>query len=301
MAALERWCRGRAHARQRHRRLALSAAGAGEGGEGQAPHRPRRHRPGRCADLLRRALRLARGGRADRAWMAAIQRPPISRSAELPPRRARFPLSTRSAIWPAPNVRALPEDVRAAIAPPRHPQRAARPRSRRPARSRCWPTTSRAASSRCSTSAMSAACWSRDGTRAGGGRGLRATRSSRRRFGADAPLAEAFVDAEELDPARHLEMQAALQRHVDSSISKTINCPRRHRLRGLQGRLPRRLCPGPQGLHHLSAECGDGLGARSEAVEAANVPALAPAAPRERRGLHRPAARPARGPSKTQL
>ena len=36
------------------------------GGEGQAPHRPRRHRPGRCADPVRRALRHARGRRAGR-------------------------------------------------------------------------------------------------------------------------------------------------------------------------------------------------------------------------------------------
>jgi ribonucleoside-diphosphate reductase alpha chain len=47
----------------------------------------------------------------------------------------------------------------------------------------------------------------------------------RARFGANAPLSEAFVTAQELTPRAHLEMQAALQRHVDSSISKTINCP----------------------------------------------------------------------------
>ena len=47
----------------------------------------------------------------------------------------------------------------------------------------------------------------------------------RRQFGAAAPLPQAFVTAEELEPRAHLEMQAALQRHVDSSISKTINCP----------------------------------------------------------------------------
>src|SRR6202007_2091553 len=33
------------------------------------------------------------------------------------------------------------------------------------------------------------------------------------------------LPAEQLSPRAHLEMQAALQRHVDSSISKTINCP----------------------------------------------------------------------------
>ena len=47
----------------------------------------------------------------------------------------------------------------------------------------------------------------------------------RQKFGAKAPLTDAFVTAEELSPRAHLEMQAALQRHVDSSISKTINCP----------------------------------------------------------------------------
>jgi ribonucleoside-diphosphate reductase alpha chain len=38
-------------------------------------------------------------------------------------------------------------------------------------------------------------------------------------------LPAAFVTAADLTPAEHLRMQAALQRHVDSSISKTINCP----------------------------------------------------------------------------
>src|SRR5262245_1049572 len=47
----------------------------------------------------------------------------------------------------------------------------------------------------------------------------------REKFGRHAPLTDAFVTAEELTPRAHLEMQAALQRHVDSSISKTINCP----------------------------------------------------------------------------
>jgi ribonucleoside-diphosphate reductase alpha chain len=40
-----------------------------------------------------------------------------------------------------------------------------------------------------------------------------------------APLPSAFVTAGDLQPSEHLAMQAALQRHVDSSISKTINCP----------------------------------------------------------------------------
>jgi len=43
--------------------------------------------------------------------------------------------------------------------------------------------------------------------------------------GADAPLPPSFVTAGDLSPHQHLIMQAAVQRHVDSSISKTINCP----------------------------------------------------------------------------
>jgi ribonucleoside-diphosphate reductase alpha chain len=43
--------------------------------------------------------------------------------------------------------------------------------------------------------------------------------------GADAPLPSAFVTADTLTPSAHLVMQAAVQRHVDSSISKTINVP----------------------------------------------------------------------------
>ena len=41
----------------------------------------------------------------------------------------------------------------------------------------------------------------------------------------DAPLPECFTDARSLAPLDHLRMQAAAQRWVDSSISKTINCP----------------------------------------------------------------------------
>jgi ribonucleoside-diphosphate reductase alpha chain len=47
----------------------------------------------------------------------------------------------------------------------------------------------------------------------------------RRLKGEAAELEPAFVTARTLAPAEHLAMQAALQPHVDSSISKTINCP----------------------------------------------------------------------------
>ena len=43
--------------------------------------------------------------------------------------------------------------------------------------------------------------------------------------GDDANLPAAFVTTADLTPHDHLVMQAALQAHVDSSISKTVNCP----------------------------------------------------------------------------
>lgn len=46
----------------------------------------------------------------------------------------------------------------------------------------------------------------------------------RDKFG-DAPLPDYFVNAQTLAPLDHVKMQAAAQRWVDSSISKTINCP----------------------------------------------------------------------------
>src|SRR5262249_39285714 len=47
----------------------------------------------------------------------------------------------------------------------------------------------------------------------------------RRMFGDDAMLPDYFVTAQTLSPADHLAVQAAAQKFVDSSISKTINCP----------------------------------------------------------------------------
>lgn len=46
-----------------------------------------------------------------------------------------------------------------------------------------------------------------------------------RRLKGDAPLPDYFVDAQVLTPADHVRVQAKVQKYVDSSISKTINCP----------------------------------------------------------------------------
>jgi len=52
-----------------------------------------------------------------------------------------------------------------------------------------------------------------------------AIRAFRARFGEEAALPDYFVNAQTLSPADHLAVQAAAQKHIDSSISKTINVP----------------------------------------------------------------------------
>ena len=52
-----------------------------------------------------------------------------------------------------------------------------------------------------------------------------AYRLYRRIKGEEIPLPDYFVDAQALSPIDHVRMQAVVQKHVDSSISKTINCP----------------------------------------------------------------------------
>ncbi len=52
-----------------------------------------------------------------------------------------------------------------------------------------------------------------------------AARAWRALKGEETPLPPAFVTTSDLMPHEHLVMQAAIQPHIDSSISKTINCP----------------------------------------------------------------------------
>jgi ribonucleoside-diphosphate reductase alpha chain len=52
-----------------------------------------------------------------------------------------------------------------------------------------------------------------------------AYRLFRRLKGEEEPLTDAFIDAQSLRPEDHVVMQAAAQKYIDSSISKTINCP----------------------------------------------------------------------------
>ena len=52
-----------------------------------------------------------------------------------------------------------------------------------------------------------------------------ALRRFRAIHGEEAELPDYFVTAQDLTPAEHVRMQAAVQKHVDSAISKTVNVP----------------------------------------------------------------------------
>ena len=52
-----------------------------------------------------------------------------------------------------------------------------------------------------------------------------AYRLYRRMKGEKTPLPDYFIDSQHLTPREHLRMQLTVQAYVDSSISKTINCP----------------------------------------------------------------------------
>jgi ribonucleoside-diphosphate reductase alpha chain len=165
-----------------------------------------------------KAVALAEG------WMAAIKKAAYLASAELAREKGPFPLYDAERLLAAPNLQRLPEEVRGAIA--RHGMRNGLVTSIAPTG-----TISLLAGNVSSgiepvfDFQYDRRVLERDGRARTETVEDYAHALYRQRFGATAPLTPAFVTAEELEPRAHLEMQAALQRHVDSSISKTINCP----------------------------------------------------------------------------
>ena len=157
-------------------------------------------------------------------WMANVQRAAYLASAELAKEKGTFPLYDPDHFLARPGVMRLPADVRAVIAS-------------NGIRNGCL--TSIAPTGTISLLAGNVSSGvepvfdfsytRRILERDGGHREMKvedyAHALFRKRFGAAEPLPETFVTTADLSPTAHLEMQAALQRHVDSSISKTINCP----------------------------------------------------------------------------
>ncbi|PWR21748.1 adenosylcobalamin-dependent ribonucleoside-diphosphate reductase [Zavarzinia compransoris] len=156
-------------------------------------------------------------------WMHQIQRSAYLASTELAAEKGAFPLFDREKYLAGEAVRGLDADVRAAIAA--HGIRNALLTSIAPTG-----TISLFADNVSSglepvfSFAYTRKVLMPDGTRREEDVTDYAYRLWRRLKG-EAPLPDYFVDAQVLTPADHVRVQAMVQKYVDSSISKTINCP----------------------------------------------------------------------------
>ncbi|MFZ5608066.1 MAG: adenosylcobalamin-dependent ribonucleoside-diphosphate reductase [Pseudomonadota bacterium] len=159
-----------------------------------------------------------------RQWLARIQREAYLASVDLAREKGAFPLFDRAGYMASPTIEALDGDVRAAIA--KHGIRNALLTSIAPTG-----TISLFADNVSSgLEPVFSFTYTRkvlmpDGSRREETVADYAYRLFRARFGAEAPLPDYFVTAQTLAPTDHLKVQAAVQDYVDSSISKTINCP----------------------------------------------------------------------------
>ncbi|HLY56533.1 MAG TPA: LAGLIDADG family homing endonuclease, partial [Stellaceae bacterium] len=157
-------------------------------------------------------------------WMAAIQREAYLASSALAAEKGAFPLYDRDKYLAGETVKALDPDVQDAIRA--HGMRNALVTSVAPTG-----TISLFADNVSSGVEPVFAFQSQrtvlmpDGAKRQEEVSDHAYRFFRRLKGDAAALTDAFVDAQTLAPDDHLVMQAAVQRHVDSSISKTINVP----------------------------------------------------------------------------
>ena len=157
------------------------------------------------------------------AWMKAIARASYLASVGLAKEKGAFPLFDAEAYLASGNMKGMDEDVRAEIAA--HGIRNALLTSVAPTG-----TISLFAGNVSSgiepvfAYAYTRKVLQKDGSRTEEEVVDHAVRLWRETHG-DAPLPEYFVNAQTLPPLDHVKMQAAAQRWVDSSISKTINCP----------------------------------------------------------------------------
>ena len=157
-------------------------------------------------------------------WARRINRAAYVASAGLAAEKGAFPLFEREPYLAGETVRELDEEVRALIA--EHGIRNALLTSVAPTG-----TISLVADNVSSgIEPVFALAYTRkvlqpDGTRTEEEVSDYALRRFRLQFGEDAPLPSYFVTAQDLTPAEHVRMQAAVQRYVDSAISKTVNVP----------------------------------------------------------------------------
>jgi ribonucleoside-diphosphate reductase alpha chain len=176
--------------------------------------------------LMMVGLRYGSHEAAERAgdWARQIGRTAYMTSARLAGEKGAFPLFDRDAYLAGETIAALDEDVREMIA--EHGIRNALLTSVAPTG-----TISLVADNVSSgIEPVFALAYTRkvlqpDGSRIEEEVSDYALRCFRAQFGDEAALPAYFVTAQDLTPAEHVRMQAAVQRHVDSAISKTVNVP----------------------------------------------------------------------------
>ncbi|MBB4286013.1 ribonucleoside-diphosphate reductase alpha chain [Roseospira goensis] len=157
-------------------------------------------------------------------WMAALRRAAYAASIELAREKGPFPLFDRDQYLQGETIRDLDDDLRAGIAA--HGIRNALVTSVAPTG-----TISLLADNVSSglepvfSFTFTRAVLQPDGSRREETVSDYAWRLYHAVKGEDAPPTDAFVDAQALSPRDHLVMQAAVQRYIDSAVSKTINVP----------------------------------------------------------------------------
>ncbi|GHF72893.1 adenosylcobalamin-dependent ribonucleoside-diphosphate reductase [Seohaeicola zhoushanensis] len=157
------------------------------------------------------------------AWLHAIARASYLASVELAKEKGAFPLFDAEAYLASGNMKNMDEDVREAIR--KHGIRNALLTSIAPTG-----TISLYAGNVSSgiepvfAYAYKRKVLQKDGSRTEEEVVDYAVQMWRDKFG-DAALPDYFVNAQTLSPSDHVKMQAAAQKWIDSSISKTINCP----------------------------------------------------------------------------
>ncbi|KGM89164.1 ribonucleoside-diphosphate reductase class II [Roseovarius mucosus DSM 17069] len=157
------------------------------------------------------------------AWLRAIARAAYLASVDLAREKGAFPLFDRDAYLASGTMQAMDEDVRAAVA--EHGIRNALLTSIAPTGT----ISLYAGNVSSGIEPVFAYSYTRKVLQKDGSRTEEevvdyAVQMWRDKMG-DAPLPAHFVNAQTLPPEDHVKMQAAAQKWVDSSISKTINCP----------------------------------------------------------------------------
>jgi ribonucleoside-diphosphate reductase alpha chain len=209
-------------------------------------------------------------------WLGAVQRLSYLASADIAAEKGSFPLYDRARYLAGETIRGLPEDVRSAIG--RYGIRNALLNSIAPTG-----TISLLADNVSSgIEPVFAFSYVRHVLQPDGSKREESVEDHAfrlwRAVKGNEPPSDAFVDAQTLTPADHLAMQAAAQRFVDSSISKTINLPRDISFEAFKGVYEEAYARDCKGCTTYRPNDVTGAVLEVKPSEAGSVPALVPAA-----------------------